>query len=138
VRYLFDSDHAVALLRNHPSIRSTIENLPDDAELYTSVITAAELFYGAYGAQDSPRRAEEVKRFLADVDVLGLDLEATEIYGRLKAELRAQGHLIEDNDLYIASIALRHDLTLLTGNTRHYKRLPTLRLETWLKSKEPG
>lgn len=135
MRYLFDTDHAVALLRDHPSIRSRMEGLPDDAELYTSVITAAELFYGAYGAQDAPRRVEEVKRFLADVDVLGLDLEGTEIYGRLKAELRAQGQLIEDNDLYIASIALRHDLILLTGNTRHYERLPGLRIESWLQSK---
>ena len=52
-----------------------------------------------------------------------------------KAELRAQGQLIEDNDLYIASIALRHDLILLTGNTRHYERLPGLRIESWLQSK---
>lgn len=135
MRYLFDTDHAVALLRNHPAIRPKIEGLPDEAELYTSVITAAELFYGAHGAQNVPRRVEEVKRFLADVDVLGLDLEGTEIYGRLKAELRAQGQLIEDNDLYIASIALRHNLILLTGNTRHYERLPALRVENWLQSK---
>lgn len=77
---LFDTDHAVALLRNHPSVRSRIDSLPDDAELYTSVITAAELFYGAYGAKDLARRVHEVKRFLADVDILGLDLEGAEIY----------------------------------------------------------
>ncbi len=135
MRYLFDTDHAVALLRNRPSVRSRIEGLPDDAELYLSVITAAELFYGAYGARDAPRRVEEVNRFLADVDILGLDLEGTQIYGRLKAELRVQGQLIEDNDLYIASIALRHNLILLTGNTRHYERLPALRVENWLQSK---
>lgn len=135
MRYLFDTDHAVALLRNHPTIRSRIEGLPDEAELYTSVITAAELFYGAYGAQDAPRRVEEVQRFLADVDVLGLDLEGTEIYGRLKAELRVRGQLIEDNDLYIASVALKHNLILLTGNTRHYERLPALQVENWLQSK---
>lgn len=133
MRYLVDTDHAVALLRNHPPVRSRIEALPDDAELHISIITAAELFYGAYLAQDASRRVQQVKRFLADVDTLGLDLEGTEIYGRLKAELRERGQLIEDNDLYIASIALRHDLILLTGNTRHYERLPALRLETWLK-----
>ncbi|MBI4607495.1 MAG: type II toxin-antitoxin system VapC family toxin [Candidatus Rokubacteria bacterium] len=134
MRYLFDTDHAVALLRNHPTVRSRVEGLSDDAELYTSVITAAELFYGAYGAKDSVHRVEEVRRFLADVEVLGLDLEGSEIYGRLKARLRAQGQLIADNDLYIASIALRHELVLLTGNTRHYERLPGLRLESWLTS----
>ena len=50
----------------------------------------------------------------------------------LKARLRAQGQLIADNDLYIASIALRHDLILLTGNLRHYERVSGLRVETWL------
>lgn len=136
MRYLFDTDHIVALLRNDASVRSRIASLLDDVELSTSVITAAELFYGAHGARDSARRAEEARRFLADVDVLGLDLEGAEIYGRLKAQLRAEGQLIADNDLYIASIALRHGLVLLTGNTRHYERLPGLRIENWLPPRE--
>ena len=132
MRYLFDTDHAVALLRDLPAIRSHLGRLSAEAELYTSVITAAELFYGAASARDAPRRLDEVKRFLADVTVLGLDLDGAERYGRLKATLRAQGQLIEDNDLYIASIALRHQLILLTGNTRHYERLPGLQFENWL------
>ena len=132
MKYLFDTDHAVALLRNSPSVRSKLESLPDEVELYTSIITAAELFYGAYGAQDASRRVGEVKRFLVDVEVLGLDQEAVEIYGRLKAELRARGRLIADNDLYIASIALRYDFILLTGNRKHYERLSGLRFESWL------
>lgn len=136
MRWLFDTDHIVAFLRNHSSIRSRIESLPDEVELYISVITAAELFYGAYGARETSRRVEEVKRFLADVDVLGLDLGGAEIYGRLKAELKTRGQLIPDNDLYIASVAVRHGLILLTGNTRHYERLPDLRVENWLRSRE--
>lgn len=36
----------------------------------------------------------------------------------------------------IASIALRHGLVLLTGNTRHYERLPGLRIENWLPPRE--
>lgn len=115
MRCLFDTDHIVALLRNHASVRSRIDSLPEEVELHTSVITAAELFYGAHGAKDSARRVDEVKRFLADMDVLGLDLEGAETYGRLKARLRAQGQLIADNDLYIASIALRHGSSFSPG-----------------------
>ncbi len=36
-------------------------------------------------------------------------------------------------DLLIASIALRHDLPLITGNTRHFSRVPGLRVENWLE-----
>lgn len=32
----------------------------------------------------------------------------------------------------IASIALSHDLTLVTGNVRHFDRVPDLTIENWL------
>lgn len=73
MRYLFDTDHIVALLRNHAHIRSRITSLPEEVELYTSVITAAELFYGAHGARDSARRVEEVRRLPPEPDGAPVD-----------------------------------------------------------------
>jgi tRNA(fMet)-specific endonuclease VapC len=35
-------------------------------------------------------------------------------------------------DLLIASVALAHDLTLVTHNTGHFQEMPGLRLEDWL------
>jgi tRNA(fMet)-specific endonuclease VapC len=35
-------------------------------------------------------------------------------------------------DLKIASIALAHDATLLTRNTRDFAQVPGLRIENWL------
>jgi tRNA(fMet)-specific endonuclease VapC len=32
----------------------------------------------------------------------------------------------------IASIALSRDLTLITGNVRHFARVPDLNVENWL------
>jgi predicted nucleic acid-binding protein len=32
----------------------------------------------------------------------------------------------------MASIALARDLTLVTANTRHFARVPDLRVENWL------
>jgi len=36
-------------------------------------------------------------------------------------------------DLVIAAIALSRDLTLVTGNVRHFERIPGLRVENWLE-----
>ena len=52
-----------------------------------------------------------------------------EAFGKIRAGLRRQGNLIADMDLLIAATALVHDLTLLTGNTRHVARVPGLRLQ---------
>ena len=46
--------------------------------------------------------------------------------------LEAVGRPLEDADLQIAAICLAHDLTLVTGNVRHFERVPGLRVENWL------
>lgn len=40
---------------------------------------------------------------------------------------------VADLDLMIASIALCHDMTLVSGNVQHFRRIPGLKLENWLE-----
>ena len=131
--YVLDTDHCIELLRGKDSVLSKLKSLDDDIEIYTTTITAAELFYGAYRMPNPEQRMQEVNAFLSDMEVLDLDLGAARIYGRLKAELTRRGELLADNDLFIASIALSRNLTLVTHNTHHYERIPNLCLEDWLE-----
>lgn len=132
MRYLLDTDHCVALLRRHPLATARFATLAQEDELYLSVISAAELFYGAALAQEPYQEVAQIATLLDRVAMLELDLEAAKHYGRLKADLRRRGLLIEDNDLYIASVALRHGLTVLTHNQEHYARIQELPLRDWL------
>jgi tRNA(fMet)-specific endonuclease VapC len=45
--------------------------------------------------------------------------------------LERAGLVIGPHDLQIAAIALNHDLTLVTHNTREFSRIPGLRLDDW-------
>ena len=63
---------------------------------------------------NSPR----VKQFFADEDT-------TDQYARLFRQLRKQGTPIPTNDLWIAALALQHDLLLFTRDT-HFDHLPQL------------
>jgi tRNA(fMet)-specific endonuclease VapC len=63
---------------------------------------------------------------------LPFDDASAEVYGRIRAQLGAQGNLIGPNDLLIASIALANNLTLVTHNTREFSRIPELRIEDWV------
>jgi tRNA(fMet)-specific endonuclease VapC len=56
------------------------------------------------------------------------------VYGRLRAQLEREGRRIGEPDLRIAAIALARDLTLVTGNVRHFQRVPDLRIENWLEN----
>ena len=51
-------------------------------------------------------------------------------FARLRGQLRQAGTLIGDADTLIAVTALHHDLTLVTGNVRHFNRIPNLVLLT--------
>ncbi len=52
-------------------------------------------------------------------------------YGRIRAELAANGTPIGPNDFQIAAIALTHSLTLVTHNTREFSRVSGLVIEDW-------
>jgi tRNA(fMet)-specific endonuclease VapC len=64
------------------------------------------------------------------VTILGIDEEVCKIFGRERGRLRAAGMLVGDFDLLIGATALRHNLTLLTNNRRHFERIAGLRIES--------
>ena len=66
------------------------------------------------------------------VRVLPFDLAAGQTYGGLRAELERAGTPLAEPDLRIASIALTHNLTVVTGNVRHFSRVPGLKVENWI------
>ena len=69
--------------------------------------------------------------FLANFKILELAKYASEIFAKTKASLKSQGNIIADMDLMIASIALSHQFTLVSNNTKHFQRVEKLDLENW-------
>ncbi len=69
---------------------------------------------------------------LPDVTVLDFDSDCAKQFGRVRGESLQQGVSISRVDLLIASVALAHNLTLVTHNTVDYRNIPGLRLEDWL------
>ena len=83
----------------------------------------AEIYDGIPG-NIAPEDAEQaLSDFLAYVEVIPLDDAICRIFARERRRLRAAGNIIGDFDLLIGSTALRHGLTLLTNNRRHFRRL---------------
>ena len=88
-------------------------------------------------AYKSARRQENLallKHFFGQFASLPFNEEAAETYGRIRAELAAQGTPIGPNDLIIAAIALAHKVTLVTHNTREFGRVHGLQIEDWVAS----
>lgn len=77
------------------------------------------------------RRLSRLDALLAFAQSLEFDAEAADPAAHLHLQLRSTGMLIDETDLPIAATALRHDASLVTRNTRHFERIPGLRLSDW-------
>ena len=132
--YLFDTDILSNLLSKRPSPRllTRLTEVPAEQQ-FTSTITVGEIYYGvcrsARAADFLPRLEETV---WPRVQILPFDRPAAEAYGKLRATLERLGRPLPDPDLMIAAIALVRRLTLVTGNVRHFVRVPELQVENWL------
>ena len=84
----------------------------------------------ARGTQGLLERMEQT--VTANLPVLPFDADAATEYGALRALLEARGTPIGNADMQIASIALARALTVVTGNVRHFERVPSLPVENWL------
>ena len=93
-----------------------------------SIVSLAELYEGLLGSRRVDMDEEGLNAVLAAVDVLPLEDGICREFAAQRRRLRLSGSLISDFDLLIGSTAIRHDLTLLTNNRRHFRRMAGLRL----------
>lgn len=131
--YCFDTDVLSSTMRQDPPLALVrrLAALPA-ASQHTTAITVGELLYGV---AKTPRAGlvGNVRTLLESaITVLPFDAAAATEYATLRAGLERAGHPLDERELRIASIALARDLTLVTGNIRHFDRVPGLRVENWL------
>ena len=132
--FLFDTDAISELLRPRPA-RAYVQwlmRVPRE-EQFTSAVVIGELYKGAFRSQARERHLTNIEaRILPAVTVLPYDAGTAKIFGRIRAHLEETGAVLPDADLQIAATALAHDLELVTGNVRHFQRIPGLKLNTIL------
>lgn len=94
-----------------------------------SVVTASELLHGVHRAGDEAirvRRQVFVEHILSSLDPVPITTRVARAHARLWAHLEDAGMVIGAHDLWIAATALAHGMSVATGNTRHFDRVPGL------------
>ncbi len=133
--YLFDTDTISHLLIKNPppGLIKKVAAVHSDQQ-FTSAITVGEMIYGAYRSTRPDFFLEKLDRLVwPNITILPFDEAAARAYGPLRARLERAGTPVSEPDLRIASIALIRQLTLVTGNTRHFSQIPGLSIENWLR-----
>lgn len=126
-RYALDTSVLVEILRGDPRLRETLARV-DAAFLPATAV--GELYYGALYSSSPARQTASVTALVADGRVLACDEATALVWGNLKTDLRRRGRLIPDNDLWIAAVAVQHDLTVATRDA-HFGVVGGLQVEIW-------
>ena len=126
-RYLLDTNIVIALFADEMEVK---EGLGKAEEVFASSIVIGELCFGA-------RKSGRVKENLARIDeyathnvVLGCDINTAYRYCEIKNALRLKGRPLPENDVWIAALALQHDLTVITRDT-HFNEIDGLKIAVW-------
>lgn len=128
--YLFDTDAISELLKKKPApdYLRWLAGVPR-LDQFTSAIVVGELFRGAFRSPAAMRHLKNIEsRVLPSVIVLPYDVAVARVYGDVHARLAARGSPLADADVQIAATALHHGLHLVTGNLRHFERIPLLKI----------
>ncbi len=124
-----DTDVLIDLLRDKKYAVSKIKELEKKEEIATTDINAFELYFGAYNSRDKERNIASTKGLLGTLTLLHTEEENMETAGKILAERKTEGKMIEIRDLLIASITLQNGYKLLTNNRDHFKGIEGLTLQ---------
>jgi len=131
MRYHLDTNSIIFSLKGQkPEIKRRIGQIPP-SRIKVSSMVVAELIAGAYNSRNIEETMASVNGFIAPYEIISFDAYASEVYGKIWAELEKNGKRIGSNDLIIAATAMSRGDILITNNTKDFKRIEGLRIEDW-------
>lgn len=129
---LIDSTVFIHAQRNRRTPAELIAEVMErwgDRDLAVSVMSAGELFHGCWRAEAPARRAsrdEFVEVVLGAIPVIPITLPVARLFGEIDVHVSKAGRRIPTSDLLIASTTLSRGDEVVTGNIRHFDRVPGL------------
>ena len=129
--YLIDTDIIINSIKGNKKVNQRIGEYAAIPKAI-SIITFGELLYGAKKSIQRDKNTSIIYRLAEIFPIVGITRSTIEAFTEVKMALDIKGERIEDFDLLIAATALSLNYTLVTNNTKHYKRIEGLQLENWM------
>lgn len=125
--YLLDTDWMIQAMIGQRVAGNALRHL-SPGQIAVSLLSVAEVYEGAFNSPNPQGHLISFRHFLDPYHLLVPNEPIVERFAELRAFLRRRGELIADFDLMVGATALHYDLTVLTFNLRHFRRIPDLKL----------
>ena len=129
--YMLDTNICSFIIREKPlHIKEKLKEIEKNNIVALSSIVVSELLYGAK-KKKSVKLSKIVNQFINNFVVYDFDKNAATAYADIRTKLEQQGNLIGSNDLFISAHAKSLNATLVTNNTKEFKRVDNIVIEDW-------
>ena len=129
--YLIDTNTCIYYIKGKCGLKKKFEKADPD-NCFISEITLAELKFGVENSDKKDKNQKALDNFLAGVKIVPI-FHSLDLYAKEKARLRKAGASVDDFDLLIGVTSVTHNLTMVSNNTNHFKRINGISLEDWTK-----
>jgi len=131
---LLDTDTLSAVMKGNPVVLARArEYLAEHGGFDLSIITRYEILRGLK-AKNAVTQIQAFDRLCESCRILPLTDEVVVRAAEIYAALKQRGEPIGDADILIGASALANGLAVVTNNEDHFRRIPSLQVENWLRS----
>jgi len=131
MKFMLDTNICIYIIRQKPAKVLKHFNAYKVGDIGISAITLAELQYGVSKSQHLQKNQHALNDFVLPLEIADFNDEAAHAYGEIRSSLEKQGTPIGSLDTLIGAHALSLGVTLVTNNTKEFKRIKSLSIADW-------
>lgn len=128
--WVLDTNTLIYFFKGEGNIAEALfRHAPKDIGL--PAIVLYELQVGIAKSSSPKKRTEQLAELISVIQVLPFHKQEAKAAADIRAKLEKQGTPIGPYDILIAGTALAHGATLVSRNTKEFRRIKALRVEDW-------
>lgn len=136
IEYCLDTNACIDLINGTSvAVRSRFKDaVAEGSIICVSSIVLHELWYGVSKSTRREANTTRLHAFLTGpFEILEWDDADARAAGEVRSQLESEGRMIGAYDALIAAQAVRRGITLVTANTKEFKRVDGLMWEDWAR-----
>ena len=131
MRYMLDTNICIYAIKHKPEKVFQKFREVDPEDVCVSSVTYAELVHGVEKSAAVEKNRLALSMLLANIEILDFGVDASNCYGKIRADLEKKGTPIGPLDMMIAGHAMSLGYTVVTNNVKEFSRVRDLKIENW-------
>ena len=128
--YLLDTNTLIYFFKGIGDVPNILlSKAPKD--ILIPAIALYELDVGIAKSTKPQKRRKQLESLIARINIASFGVHEAKFAAKIRANLEGKGTPIGPYDTLIAGTALSHNATLVTHNTKEFRRVKELNVEDW-------